>query len=265
MKGETMNRQHEQKPLQNPVLRYFFESWIQTCGTGWTHRQVLVAYLCSMFFAGGLLVYANVMRFDWSWIQMLAAGFIAWDLTGGIIGYNHQAIKRRNFHDTSILPPLHHNFQHIHPLMLMFFKNGPWLLGVTLYWFITFFLYVEFLEIIPATGRRRLGKAGQIVVIGFECAVALFLIISSFLVADVPTPFQIYGISVYGALCILTLILIHTSPPFQRTTAIIEVTGMIFIGMALAPPAGFQWLIPVYFLKLLLGFTAKEAVKDTWV
>jgi hypothetical protein len=63
-----MNIQHEQRPLQNPVLRYFFESWIQACGNGWTHRQVLVAYLCSVLFAVGLLMYANVMRFDWSWI-----------------------------------------------------------------------------------------------------------------------------------------------------------------------------------------------------
>jgi hypothetical protein len=33
---------------------------------------------------------------------------------------------------------------------------------------------------------------------------------------------------------------------------------MIVISLFLSPPVGFQWLLPVYFLKLLVGFAAKE-------
>ena len=259
-----MSLHNQQKPLKNPILRTMFQSWIQACGEGWTHRQVLIAYAFSVLFAVGLLVYASMMGLGWSWIQMCAAGLIAWDLTGGVIGYNHHAIKRKSLKETSKLSPLHHNLQHIHPLILMFFNNESWLLGVTIYWFITFFLYVEFLEIKPATGQRRIGKNGQHVVIGFECAVALFLITSSFFVADIPTDFQVFGICVYSISCVLTLILMNTPLPFQRTTAIIQVVGMIFLGMMLFPPDGFQWVIPVYFLKLLVGFTAKEAVDGKW-
>lgn len=257
-----MNLHNEQKPIHNPILRYLFKIWIQTCGEGWTHRQVFVGYAFSILFPLGLLGYAGMTGIVWSWIQMLAAGLIAWDLMGGVIGYNHHAIKRRSIKETSKLPPLHHNLQHIHPLILMFFQNEYWLLGVTVYWFISFFLYVEFLEINPATGQRRIGKNGQIMVIGFECAVALFLITSSFFVPHVSRAFQVYGMSVYGALGVFTVILMYTSLPFQRTTAIIEVVGMVCIGMMLSPPEGFQWVIPVYFLKLLVGFTAKEAVID---
>ena len=35
---------------------------------------------------------------------------------------------------------------------------------------------------------------------------------------------------------------------------------MIVIGLFLSPPTGFQWLLPVYFLKLLVGFTVKENI-----
>jgi len=37
---------------------------------------------------------------------------------------------------------------------------------------------------------------------------------------------------------------------------------MIVIGLCLSPPAGFQWLLPVYYLKLLVGFTAKEYIGE---
>ena len=256
-----MKSNNDQEQINNSVLRYFFNSWIQTCGVGWTHWQVFIAYVFSILFALGLLFFAKITGLEWSWIQMIVAGLIAWDLFGGVIGYNHIAIKRRSLKEGSRLPPLHHNLQHIHPLMLMFFNNEYWLLGITAYWFVTFFLYVEFLEIIPNTGQRRLGKKGQIVVIGFECLVAIFLVVASFFVSDIPTNFQVFGISTYIALCIFTLILIHIPLAFQRTTAIIEVVGIVFLGMALSPPTGFQWVIPVYFLKLLVGFTAKEEVK----
>ncbi|MCG8337555.1 MAG: hypothetical protein MJE63_23890 [Proteobacteria bacterium] len=257
-----MKSNNDQKQINNPVLRYLFNSWIQTCGIGWAKWQVFIAYTFSILFALGLLFYAKMFGLEWSWIQMAVAGLIAWDLFGGVIGYNHIAIKRRSSKETSQLPPLHHNLQHIHPLILMFFNNEYWLIGVTVYWFVTFILYVEFLEIIPSTGQRRLGKNGQKVVIGFECLVAVFLIVVSFFVSDIPTNFQVYGISIYIALCIFTLILINIPLTFQRTTAIIEVVGIVFLGMALSPPAGFQWVIPVYFLKLLVGFTAKEEVKE---
>jgi hypothetical protein len=32
----------------------------------------------------------------------------------------------------------------------------------------------------------------------------------------------------------------------------------IIVGLFLSPPAGIQWLVPVYYLKLLVGFTSKD-------
>ena len=175
-----------------------------------------------------------------------------------MIGYNHPAIKRRRIQETSNLPVWHHNLQHIHPLFLIFFDNSAWLLGVTAYWFVTFFLYVEFLEIVPATGMRRLSVTAQKRVVGLEVAVALALICMSFVIADVPADFRMFGMVVYGGLVVATVVLIRTPVDFQRTTAVIALVAMIVLGLSLSPPAGFQWLLPVYFLKLLVGFTAKD-------
>jgi len=245
----------------HPILRYLYDSWLQTCGVGWTAGQVFAGYVFSILLAIGVLLAAYVSRLDWSWVQMAAASLLAWDLFGGAIGYNHPAMKRRRQQETSNLPVWHHNLQHIHPLVLIFFNNPIWLLGVTLYWFVTFFLYVELLEVVPTTGKRRLNETAQKWVVGFEIVVALAFIGLSFVVADVPADFRLYGAAVYGGLILSTFVLLRTPPSFQRTTGTIALTTMVVVGLFLAPPAGFQWLLPVYFLKLLIGFTAIEKVE----
>ena len=63
-------------------------------------------------------------------------------------------------------------------------------------------------------------------------------------------------------LILTTFILTHTPLVFQRTTAVISLASMIVIGLFLSPPVGIQWLLPVYFLKLLVGFTAKEEIGE---
>jgi hypothetical protein len=245
----------------HPILRYLYDSWIQTCGAGWTTRQVFAGYVFSILLALGVLLAAALKGLDWSWLQMVAAGLLAWDLFGGAIGYNHPAMKRRRWRETSRIAVWHHNLQHIHPLLLIFFDQSMWLLGLTLYWFITFFLYVEFLEIVPASGERRLDETAQKWVIGFEIAAALALVGLSFVVDGIPADFRLYGMIVYGGLILATFIVQRTPLVFQRTMATIALATMITLGLFLAPPPGFQWLLPIYFLKLLVGFTAKEHVE----
>ncbi|MEO1065345.1 MAG: hypothetical protein AAFZ07_28345 [Actinomycetota bacterium] len=245
-------------PPRQPILRYFFDSWIQTCGPGWTRSQVAIGYAVAAISVPALLVYAAASDLHWSWIQMVAASWIVWDLVGGAIGYSHAAIKRRRAGETSIWPPLHHNLVHTHPLVLVYFESDPWLFGLTVYSMITFFGYVELLEVIPATGRRRIGEAGQRAVVGIEIMVAAALMAVSFFVPAVTTDHRTWGITVYVGLGLLTLAVVATPLPFQRATATIGLVAMVFIGMHLDPPDGFQWLIPVYFLKLLIGFTARE-------
>ncbi|MCP4136190.1 MAG: hypothetical protein GY754_34785 [bacterium] len=246
--------------MLNKILTYFYDSWVRTTGKEWTGKQVLVSYIFSVLFAGAIVLYSFIANLHWSWIQILAAALISWDLGGGVLGYNHKAIKIRQAGEKSTLHFFHHNLQHIHPLMLIFFNNGPMLLGLSIYWFVSFFLYVEFLEINPETGKRKLSKSGEKIVIAFEIVLAAVLVTLSFVMNNVSPDHRTFGLIVYGALPVLTLILINIPVSFQRTFSMLLVVSMIAISMYMPVPPGFSWLIPVYFLKLLTGFTAKEEV-----
>lgn len=188
----------------NPIARYLLNSWTQTCGFGWTPGQ------------------------------------IAWDLFLGVIGYSHSAITRRRIQESSNLPVWHHNLQHIHPLILIFFDQPSLLLVVTAYWFMTFLLYIEFLEVVPTTGQRRLGETAQKWVIGFEVAISIGLVCVSLVVADVTVSFQVYGVVVYGGLAIASAVLTRTPVNFQRTIAVIALVTMTAVSLFLTPPAGFE-------------------------
>ncbi len=247
----------------NSVSRYLISSWAQTCGVGWSPTQIAFAYATSVVLTATVLTAAYANGLDWSWAQYIVAALLAWDLLLGVIGYSHSAIKRRRDQESSDLPIWHHNLQHIHPLILIYFDQPGLLLGVAAYWFVTFLLYVEFLEVIPATGQRRLSVPAQRWVIGIEVAVSLGLIGLSFVAANVTESFQIYGVAVYGGLVIATAVLIRTPAIFQRTIAVVALVTMTIASLFLSPPAGFEWLVPVYFLKLLVGFTAKEQAFGT--
>ena len=218
----------------------------------------MFAHGTAIALTAAVLIAAYANDLDWSSAQYVVAALLAWDLLLGVIGYSHSAIARRRSQESSNLPVWHHNLQHIHPLILIYFDQPGLLLGVTAYWFVTFLLYVEFLEVIPATGRRRLSVTAQKRVIGIEVLVSLVLVGMSFGVADITASAQVFGVTVYGGLVIATAVLIHTPVNFQRTIAVIALVVMTVVSLFLSPPAGFEWLVPVYFLKLLVGFTAKE-------
>ncbi len=253
-----MNIRYRQTEPQNPFLRYWFNSWIQTCGVGWTPRQVWIGYGFSLLLPLGVLLAAWVTGLGWTWQQMVVAGIMAWDMGGGVVGYNHHAMKRRRRQETSHTPVWHHNLFHFHPLILIFFNSPDWALGLTIPWLISLFFYVEFLEVNPIMGKRRLHETTQKWVIAIEVAIGLALIGVSFMVPNVPADFRLFGIFLYAGLALATFIILHTPLDFQRTTAIIILVIMLITTQFLPAPAGFEWLLPVYLLKLLVGFTAKE-------
>ncbi|MBC8504775.1 MAG: hypothetical protein H8D34_07940 [Chloroflexi bacterium] len=243
---------------RNPFFRYWFDSWIRACGVGWTPRQVLVGYGLSILLPIGVLVAAKVAGLDWTWQQMIVAALIAWDMGGGVAGYNHQAMKRRRLGEVSHIPIWHHNLLHVHPLLSIFFNQPNWALALTLIWFISLFLYVEFLEVDPKTGKRRFGESAQKWVVVLEVVIALTLSAVSFWVPSITPEVRLYGIFLYAGLAVATFIILHTPLNFQRTAAVILMVCMIVASQFFALPAGFEWLLPIYLLKLLVGFTAKE-------
>jgi len=244
--------------MKNKILRYLYDSWIQTTGKGWTGKQVFFGYLFSIIFALAIVSYSFYANLRWSWIQILIVALLAWDLGGGVIGYNNKSIKIRQSQEKGKLHFFHHNLQHIHPLIIIFFNNPTILLGFTIYWFFTFFLYVEFLEINPETGKRKFSKRAEKLVIAVEIIVAIAIVAVSFAANNVSPECRTFGLVAYASLVFFTIILIKIPVPFQRTLSIAMVVTMVVVSMYITIPAGFIWLYPVYFLKLLAGFTAKE-------
>lgn len=244
--------------MNNKFTNYFYNSWIQTTGEGWTRNQVLYAYIFSIVFAIAVIAYSFWAKLNWNGIQIFAATWLAWDLGGGVIGYSHKAIKARNKKENSKLHFFHHNLLHIHPLIIIFFHNHNLLLGITIFSIISFFTYVEILEISPKTGKRKLSINGEKVFITFQVLIAISLIVLSFVVNEISNNYQYFGIITYGALILTTFIIIVSRVENQQIFSVMLVLVMILIGMFLDIPKGFEWLIPVYFLKLLVGYTARD-------
>ena len=101
-------------------------------------------------------------------------------------------------------------------------------------------------------------EAGQKWVIAVEIVIALALIIAAFTLPEIAAESRLYGIFLYGGLPIATFIILRTPLNFQRTTAVIFLVLMIIASLYIAPPVGFEWLLPIYLLKLRVGFTAQE-------
>lgn len=242
------------------VKTLFYDSWIQITGEGWTKKQVAIGYIFSFLFGLAVAIYSKTVGAEWSFLQMLVIGFLAWDLCGGVVAYNHPALMKRQLLEKGNIHYYHHNLQHIHPLILVFFHNSLVLTIIATYWAITFLIYVDLLEISPKTGKRRIEGKGEIIVVGIEIVIAIFLIALSFILPNVDNHLRLFGVLIYGVLPILTFILLRIPATFQRTGSIMMVAAMVIVGMYIGVPNGFEWLIPIYYLKLLTGFTAKENV-----
>lgn len=70
--------------------------------------QVLSAYLFSLAAVAFILTYA-ANDLGWSGVQMFAAGWIVWDIAGGVIGHSRVAIKRKRQAENDDPAPWHHN------------------------------------------------------------------------------------------------------------------------------------------------------------
>ena len=243
----------------NQPLRYLYDSWVKTCGVGWTPAQVWLGYAFSVLAAVGVVGAASYRDLHWSPAQMVVAGLLAWDLFGGAVGYNHPARQSRRHQADEPRLLWQHNLQHIHPLIVMFFADTSVLVAVAAYWFVTFLLYVELLEADPRTSTRRWGDSAQRRVLGFEMVVVLALVVLAGSTAAVDNGSRVYGMVVFGGMVLFTAAVACSPAVFQRTAGVMAMLAMVVIGLYLSPPAGFEWLVPVYFVKLLVGYTPAPA------
>jgi hypothetical protein len=236
---------------------FVHRQWVALCGPGWSKGEVWFSMAACTALGMWYAMNAWVSGYNWTLLQYIVAGLLAWDLVGGAIGYNSTYMKRHRYGDESLLAPIHHNLQHIHPLIVALFHTA-WLPWVSAYWLVTFFLYGEFLE--PREdGKRKLGAKGELGVVVFELLVAVTLAVTAFTVPGARPAMGFYAVVVYFNLLPLTFIVHHSPVNMQRPVAVLCVIVMCFLsGTFLSIPLGFAWLIPVYYIKLIMGYTAKE-------
>lgn len=243
----------------NSTLRYFYESWVQACGPGWTPVQVAVGYTGSIVLATAVVLLAHLGGAGWTWWQTAVVAVMSWDLFGGVIGYNNPAMVRRQVQDSVGQGVWHHNFQHVHPLVLIFFANKFALICVAAYWFVTFLLFVELLEPRPKTGAPRLGMRGQRWALRFEILAALGLVTVSWFTPDVSNELRIFGGVVFGLQLLSTLVITRIPFGFRPTVGAICAVTVIVLSQQFTIPLGLVWFVPVYVIKLLIGFTPASA------
>jgi hypothetical protein len=200
----------------------------------------------------GFALYSELAGWGWSAIQQIAAGFLVFDLVGGAIAYNSAPSKLDRFDRSGLMDYLPHQLLHVHPIIAAFFYT-QWLSWVFGGFLLAFVLFVVFFEPRPMFGRAMVNAITALML-----ALALGLIVASFLVEGGS---GLYGGAVYLALLLFSIIVFLVPVRAQSMVAASMVILMCLLnGTVIVAPLGFNWLIPVFFVKLVLGFMARVRV-----
>jgi hypothetical protein len=200
----------------------------------------------------GIALYSELAGWRWSLTQQIAAGFLVFDLVGGAIAYNSVPSKMDRFERSSLMDYLPHQSLHIHPIIAAFFYT-QWLSWVFGGFLIAFVLFVVFFEPRPVFGRSAVNAVTASLIV-----LALALIAASFAVEG---GWGLYGATVYLTLLLSSLV-VFLSP--VRAQSMVAAAVVILVCLmnetVLAAPPGFIWLVPVFFVKLVLGFMARVRI-----
>lgn len=196
--------------------------------------------------------YSELAGWGWSLTQQFAAGFLVFDLFGGAIAYNSDPSKVDRFDRSDFMDYLPHQALHIHPIIAAFFYTAwlPWVFGGFL---VVFVLFVVFFEPEPAIGRGAVK-----ILTALLLAFALALIVASFVVEGGS---GLYGATVYLAMLLFSIVVFRLPVRAQSMVAASIVILMCLLnGAMISVPPGFNWLVPVFFVKLILGYMARTRI-----
>jgi hypothetical protein len=200
----------------------------------------------------GFAIYSDLAGWGWSAIQQVAAGFLVFDLVGGAIAYNAVPSKLDRFDRSRLMDCLPHQALHIHPIIAAFFYTHwlPWVFGGFL---VAFVLFVAFFEPKPTLEGSALKTVTALMLV-----VAVALIVAS---AVVEGGWGAYGAAVYLPLIPFSIAVFLSPLRAQAMVAASIVVLMCLLnGAVIVPPPGFHWLVPIFFVKLVLGYMARTRV-----
>jgi hypothetical protein len=196
--------------------------------------------------------YSELAGWRWSLVQQIVAGFLVFDLVGGAIAYNSAPSKMDRFDRSNFMDYLPHQSVHIHPIIAAFFYTQwlPWVFG---YYLVLFVLFIVFFEPKPAVGQTAVNAITVLVL-----ALSLALIVALFVVEEA---WGLYGGTTYLSLLLFSIVVFLVPVRSQSMVAASLVVLMCLLnGTVIAAPPGFTWLIPVFFLKLTLGYVARSSI-----
>ncbi|MFW6327275.1 MAG: hypothetical protein ACOC2F_03100 [Bacteroidota bacterium] len=229
----------------------------KTISTVWgqevTISEILIVCICSILFPLSIPVFSVISGLNWSTLQLLIAYGLAFDIMSGCLVYNTFRHKEIRYKESQLSGNVKHALLHMQPLVVAAFWTEDLLLYIGLYWFILYIVFVSLFE--PVS---RVNKGVEHIVNGIFITInVVFLGFCLVLIKD--TSLLFYGVIFYIILAPLTAIQFQMPIKSQRLfgTAVV-VFACILNMMILKAPNGFQWFIPVLFVKLFIGYNAQE-------
>ena len=230
----------------------FLEFWCGVAGPGWRAWEMWINMTLALVLGVGVALYAVLAGYGWTVFQLIVAGIVTWDITGGAIAYNTAYSKYARRDVDGLMELLPHNLIHIHPMIIGFFHSDllPWVFAL---WLVQFVFFVSFMEPAPRFSEKTVKVITVVLIL-----VNIVVTAAAFFIPDASGG---YAALVYLGMLAGTM-LVQASPLRLKrfTAAIVLVTICVLAGMILTAPVGFAWFAPVFLLKLLLGFSANEKI-----
>jgi hypothetical protein len=234
--------------------RTYINKFINTIfGQKETGTEILIICICSVFFPLAIPIYSIISGLNWSTLQILIAYGLAFDIMSGCMVYNTFRHKELRYKEKQLSTPVKHALLHMQPIVVAVFMTEELLLYIGLYWFIMYIVFVSLFEPIS-----RVNKKIENLITGFFIMINVVLFGLCFiLIKDITL--LLYGTIFYIILAPLTALQFHLPIKSQRLfgTAVVIIACILNM-MILKAPNGFEWFIPVLFVKLFIGYNARE-------
>lgn len=218
-----------------------------------TRSEKIIIFSCSIIFPLFLPFYSIYSGLNWSALQMIIAFGIAFDIMSGCLVYNSFSHKKIRYKEKQLSVNVKHALVHMQPLVIASFFSERLLLYIGLYWFIMYLVFVALFEPVSRVSK----KTENIITNIFITINFVFLIICFAFIKD--QSILLYGVLNYIILVPLTIIQFLLPLRSQRLygTAIVVLICILNV-IFLKAPDGFQWFMPVLYIKLFIGYNARE-------
>lgn len=224
-------------------------------GKGWTGLEAFIALTGTILLPVVLLLYAHYSGWNWSLLQNITAYFMAYDIMGGCLIYNSFSFKRARYRVDDVRDYIKHALIHIQPLVVAVFYSETLLPLFTFYWLVLYVIYIVLFEPTPKVSAFK------------EALIKNSFIIGNFILLTVSYVYLqerelfLYGAVNFLALAPLTLLQCKTPLRTQRLLGTFIVVFMSLLNVTiLKVPMGFAWFMPILYVKLFMGYNAREYI-----